>query len=244
MHAAVSLAVALVLIQAVPLDEIVVTGSVEDARAAIAKGADVNERGKDGVTALMRAASAGRGDMVRLLVASKADVNGTTTGGVTALMMASLGGYPDAVPPLIAAKAETNAKDNQGRTALMAAASSSDQQTVDLLLDAGADPKMEDAGGSTPLTYAAAEGFAGAVEAMQKRGAKPGPAELLLASARCNTPIVQAFLKSGMDPNPKDMGTTPLVAAAGGGCAETVELLIAHGAALNATNSDGWTPLI
>lgn len=240
-----TLALVLLALQPPALDDVVVTGQVAEARAMIARGVDVNAKDGEGVTALMRAASAGRGDMVQLLVASGADVNAKTSGGVTAIMMASLGGYLSALEPLIGAKADVVAKDNQGRTALMAAASSGERRAVDLLVQAGADVNAADAGGSTALTYASAEGHTASVEVLRKHGAKAGDAEMLLAAGRCNTPIVEAFLASGMNANATEIDApSPLFVAAGGNCRETVELLLARGANLNATNSDGWTPLI
>ena len=90
----IMLAVAFVLAQAPPLDEIAVSGTVADLKAAIGSGADSNQKDSDGVTPLMRAASAGRGDIVAALLAAGADAKAKTSGGVDALMMASLGGYP------------------------------------------------------------------------------------------------------------------------------------------------------
>ena len=244
MIAALSILVVALAAPQSDLDDIVVTGKVADARAAIAKGADVNAKDADGVTPVMRAASAGRADMVTLLVASGADVSAQTKGGVTPLMMASLGGYVDAMRPLIAAKADANAKDNQGRTALMAAASSGEATAVEALLTAGADVRAEDASSETAMTYAAAEGHAAAVTALQKRGARAGETELILASGRCNAAVVRALLSSGMSVETPAAGTSPLIVAAGGNCADVVDLLIARGANLNAKNNDGWTPLI
>jgi Raf kinase inhibitor-like YbhB/YbcL family protein len=226
------------------LDDIVVTGTIADARAAIAKGADVNAKDADGVTPLMRAASAGRADMVSLLLSRSADANAKTTGGVTPLMMASLGGYVSAMRPLIAAKADVNVKDNQGRTALMAASSSGEAAAVEALLGAGADVRAEDASSETAMTYAAAEGHAAAIAALQRHGAKPGELELILASGRCNADVVRALLSGGMSVETPASGTSPLIVAAGGNCADVVDLLIARGANLNAKNGDGWTPLI
>jgi len=235
---------ALAIVQAPNLDEIVVTGTAAQLKAAIAAGADVNAKDRDGVTALMRAASAGRGDSVTALIAAGAAADAKTSGGVNALMMAALGGYAEATRVLLAAKVDSNAKDNQGRTALMAAASSGEQAVVDALLAAGADVNIEDAGGASALTYASAEGFGTAVTALQKRGAKAGDRELLLAAGRCNTGIVRSYLGAGMSVNPKDAGTTPLIVAAGGNCVEVVQLLLDRGAELNARDSDGWTALI
>src|SRR5262245_41834410 len=245
MMSAATLALALLLVQPRAVGDLLGTGRGADAKALIDGGADVNARDRDGVTPLMRAASAGRSDMVRLLIAGRADVNAKTTGGATALMMASLGGYVPAVDALIAASADVNVKDNQGRTALMAAASSGERAAVDALLNFGADAQTADARGSTAITYAAAEGHANVIESLQKRGAKPSDAEMTLAAGRCNTTSVAAFLAGGMRVNPTDPNVAPpLVVAASGNCLETMELLIARGANLNATNSDGLTALI
>ena len=244
--APILLALAMVIAQtpAPTLDDLVVTGSVFDVRRLLSEGADVNGKDEDGVTPLMRAASAGRGDMVALMLASGADVQAKTSGGVSALMMASLGGYIEAITPLLAAKSDVNTRDNQGRTALMAAASSGEAAAIQALLDAKADVNAEDATGGTAITYAAAEGHAGVVGLLQQRGARAGDLELILSAGRCNAEIVRTFLGAGMPVDTPSAGTTPLIVAAGGNCADVVDLLIARGASLNAKNSDGWTPLI
>ena len=149
----------------------------------------------------MRAASAGRADMVRLLLSKGADAGAKTSGGVNALMMACVGGYDEAAAALIAAKADVRASDNQGRTALMAAASSGSRVMVDALLKAGADVAAADASGSTALTYAAAEGHAEAAAILQQRGARPSNMEMILAAGRCNASVVQSFVASGMNVN-------------------------------------------
>jgi Raf kinase inhibitor-like YbhB/YbcL family protein len=230
--------------QAAELEDVVVTGKADEARTLLAGRADVNAKDKDGVTLLMRAASAGRTDMVQLLLSKGADVNATTTGGVNALMMACVGGYAEAAASLISAKADVRAADNQGRTALMAAASSGSRAAIEALLTAGADVAAKDASGGTALTYAAAEGHAEAADSLQRHGAKPTNMELILAAGRCNASVVDAFVKSGMDVNVSEAGTTPLIMAAGGDCVDVVDVLLAHGANVNATNNDGWTALI
>ncbi len=126
----------------------------------------------------------------------------------------------------------------------MAAASSGVGAAVSALLDAGADLTAEDTTGGTAITYAAAEGHGNAVDLLQRRGAKAGSTELILAAGRCNTDVVAAFLRAGMPVDPPDSATTPLIVAAGGHCTDVVDLLIARGANVNARNGEGWTPLI
>ena len=230
-------------LQSPSLADAVVSSPVAVVRDLVARGVDVNEKDEEGVTPLMRAASAGRGEVVSVLVASGAEVDAKTNGGVTPLMMAALGGYADAVAPLLA-KANPNAKDNQGRTALMAAATSGNAAVVDALIAAGAEIAAADAAGSTALTYASAEGKAAVIVALQRRGARPGDNDMLLAAGQCNTDIVRSYLGAGMKPTIERGGTTLLHAAAGNNCADTVQLLIERGAQTNVKDGDGWTPLI
>jgi Raf kinase inhibitor-like YbhB/YbcL family protein len=68
--------------------------------------------------------------------------------------------------------------------------------------------------------------------------------ELILAAGRCNTAIVRSFVAAGMNVNVTEAGTTPLIVATGGDCVNAVDVLLASGANVNATNSDGWTALI
>lgn len=230
-------------IQTVELEDVVVMGKADEARKLLAN-ADVNVADKDGVTLLMRAASAGRADMVQLLLAKGARVSAKTSGGVDALMMACVGGYAEAAGSLITAKADVRATDNQGRTALMAAASSGNRTAMEALLKAGADIAAKDASGGTALTYAAAEGHADAAILLQKHGAKPTNLDLILAAGRCNAVVVQSFVSAGMNVNVTEGGTTPLIVAAGADCVDAVDVLLGSGANVNATNGDGWTALI
>lgn len=70
-------------------------------KALLAANADVNARGRSGVTALMVAAFKGHLEMVRVLLAARADVNAKMTDGNTALIVASQNGHLEVVRALI-----------------------------------------------------------------------------------------------------------------------------------------------
>jgi uncharacterized protein len=79
---------------------------------------------------------------------------------------------------------------------------------------------------------------------LQQRGAKPLPADLVLAASSCATPAVRVLLGAGLNPDDAPGGRAPLLAAAEDNCAETVSLLLDRGATINVVDVDGWTPLI
>ena len=94
-------------------------GELENVKALIASGIDVNAKGEHGMTALMLAANEGDPEIIRRLLAAKADVNAKMEDGTTALLIAAYQGNVDAVLALIEARADVNAKDNQGWTPLI-----------------------------------------------------------------------------------------------------------------------------
>jgi ankyrin repeat protein len=64
-------------------------GNTAAVQALLTRGADVNARKNDGLTALMMASQNGHYDVVGVLLAKGANVNARRNDGVTALMMAS-----------------------------------------------------------------------------------------------------------------------------------------------------------
>jgi ankyrin repeat protein len=90
------------------LKKVVISGELLDVKRLIEKGADVNAKDNEGITALMYAVAFEHPEMVKLLIDAGADVNAKDNEGITALMVASFEGYTDIVELLIKAGAKEN----------------------------------------------------------------------------------------------------------------------------------------
>jgi ankyrin repeat protein len=150
---------------------------------------------------------------------------------------------------LIKSGAPVNATDDLGSSALMYAAMYADPGTMRLLLDKGADPDHADHSGATALMWSIPD--LGKVRLLVANGANvnavsslTGRTPLLIATAQPEAAgIVKLLLDKGADVKVRDRyGFMPLPNAAFNGELETLTLLIARGADLNA-RSLGLTPL-
>jgi ankyrin repeat protein len=150
-------------------------GALEEVRALIASGADVNAPQGDGMTALHWAAERRDLDMTRLLLGAGASVTAVTRiGSYTALHLASKAGSGPIIQALLDAGSDVNAvTTTTGVTPLHLAAASGQAQAVTALLDRGADANARDGSewGQTPLIFAAATNGASAIKALVERGA-------------------------------------------------------------------------
>ena len=97
------------------------TASVEECRALIARGIDIDRQDKDQDTALMRAAINGRTEVVQELVRAGAALDLQDKDQFTALMWAARRGRTEAVQELVRAGAALDLQDNEGKTALQQA---------------------------------------------------------------------------------------------------------------------------
>ena len=96
-------------------------GTLQEIQAAISKGADMNAKDGQGMTALMLAAKDNSIAVVSALLKAGADVNAKDLNGGTALIWAAYQNTNQVVSALLKAGADINAKNNQGQTALMIA---------------------------------------------------------------------------------------------------------------------------
>ena len=119
--------------------------------------------------------------------------------------------------------------DRLGVTPFLLAAIAADVPVMRLMLEHGADPRVTTPAGSTALMAAAGA----ATYQWQSPGSE---AEALDA--------VRLLLDLGVDATTVDQaGNTALHAAANRGAHTIIELLLAHGARLDAVNDQGWMPV-
>jgi ankyrin repeat protein len=215
------------------------SGSPADVRRLLARGADPNQSGKDGLTPLMLAA----GDLakVRLLVGKGADVNARSAAGRTALMLASAyDGNSATVKLLLDHGADPKAQDSTGGTALLLAARAGDAASVKLLLGKGADGNARAGSGYGRILF-------GASSLAFNRENRPavGPTPLMMAAVGGDLETVRVLLDHGADARAKSpFGYSTLHLAADRGNPELVRLLLEHGADVNGIDYEGHTPLI
>ena len=153
-------------------------GNVEEIKALIANGADINAIDERGNTSLHLAALKGHAVIAKMLISSGADVNAKRNSlGDTPLHLAvMLSPNLDLINTLIAAGADVNAKDNKGYTPLHTAATGTKLQILEMasdttkkdiqevtenyvdilkrLIAAGSDVNAKDNNGKTPLDIA------------------------------------------------------------------------------------------
>jgi len=191
--------------------------SIPDARAALKRGAEINNRDKDGQTALMYAAGTGNDRMVHYLIGAGADVLASTPQGDTALSFAALNDRDTTARLLLEKGAAVDPQDADGRTPLILAAAHGSAKTAAVLLEKGADVNARNINGSTPL---------------------------MTAVLHHATPVVQVLLDKGADLDAKDKdGGTALMTAAFKGFDDISRLLIDKGADVTVRNSHGLSAL-
>ena len=199
---------------------------VEFADVLIANGADVNRKAGEGrsyKTPLNYAAENNNLPVAKLLIAHGADVEG---GGSSPLSSAGVNGdFVEMAQVLVENGANVNARNSQGSTPLHPACSRGNKKVVKYLLSKGADANAKDENGTTPLYLAA--GFGG-------------------RNGLDNSEIMEALLAHGADVSAKNKyGHTALHWAASNGSPNSVEILLAHHANVNAGSEEekGTTPL-
>jgi ankyrin repeat protein len=212
-------------------------GSAPAVIAALADGADVNERGADGTTAIMFAAYYGDVDLVDALIEAGADVTLQNQFGTSAITEAAIIGHTEILRALLAAGADPNFANPEGETPIMAVARTGNVEAAKILLDAGADINArEDWGGQSAVMWAAARSNADMVRFLAANGADLDARGVVRQWAR----------KIITEPRPKDLnkgGFTALLYAAREGCVDCARALVEAGADPDLADPERVTPL-
>jgi uncharacterized protein len=210
-------------------------------RDLLASGAKCDAPDRAGFTALHRTCIGGSADSAAFLLAAGASANATDVFGDAPLHYACFAGNPDLVRTLLNGGADVALLAHDGRSPLSIAIAEGHASIVDMLLKAAHGEGGPDAAAATVFASAAASaGPAG--DASAAPGAPPPLLNSALTTAvLCDCAFagevrtVYRCLVSGVDVNGCDPdGITPLHRACGGGHTLVVELLIDHGADVNA----------
>ena len=130
---------------------------INEIKALVENGADVNTRNDDGETPLILATENENLDVMRFLIRNGSDVNARKNDGKTPLIIASMGeNTDDVIMLLIESGADVNAKDNEGNTPLTMTSSDGDLNLSKILVNNGANVNARTNDGATPLMLASA----------------------------------------------------------------------------------------
>ena len=207
-------------------------------------GADVNQRSKNGYSAISFAAQQADPESIPVLLAAGANINDVAPkSGLTPLLIASAMGRTKTAVLLLDKGANPNVVAANGYTPLhLAAKRKGAVAMVTALLAHKADPNVR-------LT---AKKPIETINGITLNGATP----LSLACDINSFDVVKALVEGGADPLlPTEEGTTPVMMAAGAAiyatrprspeeralAVKTVKFLVEHGAAVNGGGQFGWT---
>jgi ankyrin repeat protein len=240
-------------------------GAVDSARLLLEAGADVNDAGADGNSALVLAAMSGHETLARYLLERGADPDAADA-GYTALHAAVLRSQPDLLGELLAKGANPDIQltrstpvprwtfqhiftlREKGSTPLMLAAKYLEPDFLRALAAAGADPLLPMEDGTTALMAAVG---VGANRSTTRRNRLIAPE--LVAAEWANGDLVRATLEAALEAGAGGAtgvdvinamgrsGNTALHGAARYGFVAAAELLIARGADAEIENEAGST---
>lgn len=211
-------------------------------RRALRAGTNPNVRDNSSVPALVHAAILGQPEMVQAFIDAGAHVNIAPDFGSTPLTAAIQNGSVETVKKLLAAGARSDQRDSKGATPLMSAALWSRTEIMALLL---ADSAKVSA---WALSLSVQKGDTAQVRMLLDHGADASKGSALSSATygckdRDNTAMIRLLLQRGASAkgNP---GYGMLHRAAEHCPAEAMQLLIQHGADVNARAYKRVTPLM
>ena len=229
-----------------------IDGKIDEAKELFGKITDVNEKDKDGYTALMIACKYRLFEIVKSLVGKGANVNEKSNSGSTALIYACQSAENlEMVKFLVDNGANINEKEEDGMTSLMIACLYDYFEIVEFLVNKGANVNQKESIGWTAIMFACSKNFFKIVEFLVNKGANVnqknnfGNTLLIMASSEGYLELVKFLVDKVENVNEKDKdGYTALMLACKYKFFEIVKFLVNKGANVNEKSNSGSTPLI
>lgn len=197
-----------------PLSAAVIRGDIDAVKKYIQNGSQINEKSKDGVTALHIAASLGNSECVSILIENGANPN------VYCMLYGHELGIP--APPTVnirnGAKARaihSHRSNIVGDTPLHAAIKANSNEIVKQLLDSGADPNAISGYACSPLVLAVQKGSLQMIDLLISNGADPNARTITGWSAGCeavfagNISVLEKLIDSGFVLEDTDLESKP-----------------------------------
>jgi ankyrin repeat protein len=149
------------------------TPDIEEVKALIGAGADLETRDIVSRTPLHWAAYRGHTESANTLIEAGADLEARDSGAWTPLHYAAANDHPEAAKALVEAGADLEARTRYGKTPLHYAAANDHTEAAKALIEAGADLEARTRYGKTSLHWAAYLGHTEAAKALIEAGADP-----------------------------------------------------------------------
>ena len=236
-----------------PLYEAVEIGSLNAVQSLISHGAIVNTLGRKGDSPLHKAVQLQKLDIVELLLKRGADVNIRNMYSSTPLHEVVHGGNLDIMQLLIDHGADVNSPDYQGDSPLRKALRSQKPDVVELLLKGGANVNSRNIYNSTLLHEAVESGNINIVQLLLGHGADVnafdsfGDSSLHKALRSQNNDFEEFLVNSATNATNANTShnqySMPLPHASQQGIYAMAQLLLGHGANVNARGRGRKTPL-
>ncbi|KFO21371.1 Ankyrin repeat and SOCS box protein 2 [Fukomys damarensis] len=192
--------------------------NTEAVRLLVQHRADTNHRCNRGWTALHESVSRNDVEVMEILVSGGAKVESKNAYGITPLFVAAQSGQLEALRFLTKHGADINTQASDSASALYEACKNDHEEVVAFLLSQGADANKANKDGLLPLHIASKKGSYSSA--------------LYFAVVNNNVYATELLLLAGADPN-RDL-INPLLVAIRHGCLRTMQLLLDHGANIDA----------
>ncbi|OLN86136.1 putative ankyrin repeat protein-like protein 5 [Colletotrichum chlorophyti] len=231
--------------------EIANSDQLEIIRMFLARGCDANTYSLSGQSIFIYAIKKGSLPHIKLLLEYGADINARDNTGQPGLHIAMGKNRLDIVSWLLEHGADPNVTGLTGNTMIESALHKKNYDLVNLLLTRGANPNVTGVLRTTLQNNDMKDDVrADLVGALLNKGADPnetdswGESVMSLVVTLGNTDLLRTFLAHGGNPNKKINDETFLLYAIDHARLEHVEMLLSHGADVNAADNEGRVPLL